>query len=224
MSTEEQLSQIKGVESIRNVYDNNKKNINIAAIAAIILMAGIWYYYKMYKPGFEKDANESFFMAARYYDTDSLNQSLNGDGINLGMLDIADEFGSTKSGQLATYYAGRILLQQGKFDEALEYLEDVSFSDEILAAQAITLAGDCYSELGDYSKAGDVYMDAANKRENDLTTPLALRKAGEAYEEAGELEDALDAFVELNENYIQSRDAINSEAKIARVKAKMAAN
>ncbi|MBT8327194.1 MAG: tetratricopeptide repeat protein, partial [Bacteroidia bacterium] len=166
MSTEEQLSEIKGVESLKQFYETNKQNINIAAIAAILLLAGVWYYYKQYKPSLEIEASDSLFMAERYYGEDSLNLALNGDGINLGMIDIADEYGSTKVGERATYFAGRILLEQGKYNESLEYLEDASFDDEFLAAQIIALQGDCYSELGEYEKAGDYYMKAANKRSN----------------------------------------------------------
>ncbi len=221
MSTEEQEGKAKGIDSLNNFYESNKKNINIAAIAVIILMAGVWYYFKQYKPGIERDAKDSFFMAERYYGQDSLNKALIGDGINLGMMDIADEFGSTKTGQQATYYAGRILLQQGKFQEALDYLSDVSMSDEIMAAQVISLQGDCYSELGNYSEAGDRYMYAADKRDNAFSRPIALKKAGEAFEEAAEFDDALDAYKALREEYSETPQAQNIEGKIARVSAKM---
>ena len=223
MSTEEQISQIKGVESLKQFYENNKQNINIAAIAGILLLAGVWYYYKQYKPSLEIEAADSLFTAERYYSEDSLNLALNGDGINLGMIDIADEYGSTKVGNRATYFAGRILLQQGKFQEALDYLEDASFDDEFMAAQTYTLQGDCYSELGEYAKAGDHYMKAANKRTNELSTPYALKKAGEAYEEGGEFGDALDAYEELAKEYSKTPQAENIKAIIARVKAKQAA-
>ena len=223
MSNEEQISQVKGVESLKDFYENNKQNINIAAIAGILLLAGVWYYYKQYKPALEIEAADSLFMAERYYSDDSLNLALNGDGINLGMIDIAYEFGSTKVGNRASYFAGRILLEQGKFQEALDHLEDASFDDEFMAAQIITLQGDCYSELGEFAKAGDYYMKAAHKRSNELTGPNALLKAGEAYEEGGSFDDAIDAYEEIQEEYNKTPEAINIEAKIARVKARQTA-
>ena len=224
MSTEEQSVENKGINSISEFYDNNKNNITIAGIALIVIAAGIWYYTNQYKPSVNKEANESSFMAMRYAQNDSLAKALNGDGINLGLKDIADEFGSTPAGNQASYLAGRALMEEGKYDEALEYLNDASFDDEILGAMAIALKGDCHSELGDYSKAGDVYMKAANARTNDMTTPYALLKAGVAYEEAGELSDALSAYNRVSEDYANSRQAANSniEAKIARVEAKIA--
>mgnify|MGYP000088398523 CR=1 FL=1 len=224
MSTEEQSVENKGIDSISNFYDNNKNNITIAGIALIIVAAGIWYYTNQYKPSVVREANESSFMAMRYAQQDSLSKALNGDGMNLSLKEVADEFGSTPSGNQATYLAGRALMAEGKFDEALDYLNDASFDDEILAAMVIALKGDCQSELGNYSEAGDVYMDAANKRTNDMTTPYALMKAGVAYEEAGDLSDALSAYKRLFEDYPDSRQASNSnvEAKIARVEAKIA--
>jgi hypothetical protein len=42
------------------------------------------------------------------------------------MLTIAEDFGSTKAGNLANFYAGTALMKQGKFDEAIEYLSDFS--------------------------------------------------------------------------------------------------
>ncbi|PCJ66512.1 MAG: cytochrome C biosynthesis protein [Bacteroidetes bacterium] len=223
MSTEEQSIENKGIQSISGFYNNNKNNVTIAGIALILVAAGIWYYGNVYKPELESEANKSFFMAERYFSTDSTNKALNGDGTNLGLIAIVDEFGSTKAGQQASYLAGRALMDQGKYDEALGYLEDVSLDDELLAAQVITLEGDCHSELGDYETAGDKYMKAANARENTMTTPYALLKAGKAYEEAGELNSALKAFEQLEKEYINSRQSSNVEAKIARVKAKIAA-
>ena len=225
MSTEEQhIQNEQGVDSIAKFYDDNKNNIMIAGIALILLAIGIYYYKNVYKPQLEKDANASFFMAERYYSMDSLNQSLNGDGQNLGMIDIADEFGSTKVGNQAKYYAGRILLEQGKYSEALEYLEDASFDDELLSAQIITLRGDCHSEMEEFEEAGDIYMKAARSRENELTTPYALSKAGIAYEEAKSYEDALEAYEKLSADYKNTPYAVQVEARIGRVKAKMASS
>jgi TolA-binding protein len=145
-----------------------------------------------------------------------------GDGVHLGMIDIADEFGSTKIGNQASYYAGRILLEQGKFEDALGYLSDVSMDDQIMAAQVITLQGDCYSEMENYKKAGKTYMAAANKRDNQLTTPYALLKAGAAFEQAGSFDDAVDAYQEIEESYPNSRQAEFVKALIARAEAKQA--
>ena len=223
MSTEEQSSENKGIQSISAFLETNKNNVLIAGIALIIVAGGIYYYNNSYAPAMETEANESLFMAERYFGQDSLDKALNGDGLNLGMKDIVDEFGSTSAGNRAAFFAGRILLEKGQFQEALDYLSDISMNDEIMAAQVTTLRGDCLSEMEQYGKAGDTYMKSANMRDNNLTTPYALLKAGAAYEEAGELDDAKSAYEKLQASYSDSRSADRVEARIARVEAKLSA-
>jgi TolA-binding protein len=135
------------------------------------------------------------------------------------MIAIADEYSGTKAGNQAAYYAGRILLDQGKFEEALDYLGDVTMDDEIMSAQVITLKGDCNSELEQYETAADLYIQAANSRTNELTTPYALLKAGMAYEEAGDPNEALEAYETLSANYAESQYAQKIEVRIAKAKA-----
>ena len=220
MNTEEQTTENQGIELFVQFFEKHKNNAIAAGIALIILAGGIYYYNNVYKPEQEMEAADSFFMSERYFGLDSLDKALMGDGVHLGMIDIADEFGSTKIGNQASYYAGRILLEQGKYDEALDYLSDVSMDDEIMAAQVITLQGDCYSEMEDYEKAGKTYMTAANKRDNQLTTPYALLKAGAAFEQAGSFNDAIEAYSEIDESYPNSRQAELVKALIARAEAK----
>tara|TARA_B100001059_G_scaffold69277_2_gene66350 strand:- start:730 stop:1401 length:672 start_codon:yes stop_codon:yes gene_type:complete len=222
MNTEEQTTENKGIESLIQFFEKHKKNAITAGIAMIVLACAIYYYNDVYAPEKEMEAADSFFMAERYFGLDSMDKALMGDGVHLGMIDIADEFGSTKIGNQASYYAGRILLDQGKFEEALDYLNAVSMDDEIMAAQLITLRGDCYSEMEDYEKAGKIYMNAASKRDNELTAPYALMKAGAAFEEAGSYNAAADAYREIEESYPNSRQAELVKALVARVKAKQA--
>ena len=222
MNTEEQTTENKGIESLIQFFEKHKKNAITAGIAMIILACAIYYYNDVYAPEKEMEAADSFFMAERYFGLDSMDKALMGDGVHLGMIDIADEFGSTKIGNQASYYAGRILLDQGKFEEALDYLNAVSMDDEIMAAQLITLRGDCYSEMEDYEKAGKTYMNAASKRDNELTAPYALMKAGAAFEEAGSYNAAAEAYQEIEESYPNSRQAELVKALVARVKAKQA--
>lgn len=224
MSTEEQYSTNKSTQSITQFLDTNKNNLLIAGIALILVAGGIYYYSNSYKPALESEANESLFTAERYYNQDSLDKALNGDGLHLGMIDIADEFGSTNAGNRASYYSGRILLEKGQYQEALDYLSKVSMDDEIMAAQVLTLRGDCHSEMENYKAAGELYMKAANKRENNLTTPYALMKAGIAFEEAGELSSAKKAYEKLQEDYATERIVDKIEVRIARVEAKLNAN
>ena len=64
-------------------------------------------------------------MAEQYYLLDSFNLALNGDGLELGLLDVVDQYGSTPSGKLAHYYIGMIYLKQGNYEDAIAHLKSI---------------------------------------------------------------------------------------------------
>ncbi|NUM32403.1 MAG: hypothetical protein HUU47_08780 [Bacteroidetes bacterium] len=207
------------IDEITKWYENNRKNANIGMIALIAIIAGVFYYFKYYKPQIENEAAAQLFMAERYFEKDSMDKVLKGDGKYSSAPDIADEYGNTKAGNLAKYYAGRAYMSKGDFKKALEYIEDASFNDEIMSSMIIGLQADCYSELGDLAKAADTYMKAAQKRENLYTSPMFLMKAGIHYEEVKKWEEAVKAYTMIKDKYKESRQAQLSMKYIARAMA-----
>jgi len=75
-------------------------------------------------------------MAQKYFEQDSLNKALNGDGQNPGFLDIIDEYSMTNASNLANYYTGLIFLKQGKYQDAINYLEKFDSDDEFVGPMA----------------------------------------------------------------------------------------
>lgn len=207
------------IEEATKWYENNRKNANIGLIVLIAIIAGVIYYFKYYMPGQEKEASAQLFMAERYFEKDSMDKVLKGDGKYSSAPDVADEYGSTKAGNLAKYYAGRAYMSKNEFNKALEYLEKASFTDEIMSSMIIGLRADCYSELGDLAKAADTYMKAAQKRENLYTSPMYLMKAGLHFEEVKKWEEAVKAYTMIKEKYKESRQAQLSMKYIARAMA-----
>ena len=207
------------IDEITRWYENNRKNANIGFIVLIVIIAGGFYYLRYYKPAQENEASAQLFMAERYFEKDSMDKVLKGDGKYSSAPDVADEYGNTKAGNLAKYYTGRAYMSKNEFKKALEYLEDASFSDEIMSAMIIGLRGDCYSELGDIAKAADTYMKAAQKRDNIYTSPMYLMKAGIHYEEVKKWEKAVKAYTMIKEKYKESKQAQTSLKYIARAMA-----
>lgn len=209
------------INQIAKWYESNRKNANIILIALIVAIAGFIYYLKVYQPQQELAAAGQLFMAERYFEKDSMNQVLKGDGKYPSAVDVADEYGNTKAGNLAKFYAGRAYMSKKDFKSALEYLEDVSFDDEIMAAMILGLQGDCHSELGETEKAADIYYKAGTKRENLFTSPILLMKAGQHYEVAKNYEAAVKAYKLIRDKYKESQQAQFSNKFIARAMAKM---
>ena len=113
--------RIKGIESW---YENNKKIINAILLGALVVVVGVYAYNNFLQKPKTVKANDAIFMAQQYFEMDSTNLALNGDGNNYGFLKIIDKYGSTDAGNLAKFYAGRILLGNGEFDKAIKYLKD----------------------------------------------------------------------------------------------------
>lgn len=198
-----------------------EKNQNIlmyAIIGIIVVVLGYFGYQRLYISPMESNAQEEIFMAQKYFEMDSLYRALNGDGNALGFLDIIDDYGATKSGNLARYYAGICYLKMGNFEEAIDYLEDYDPVDQVVGPMALGALGDAWLELNEPDKAVGYYMDAANENNNDFTTPMFLYKAGMTYEILGEYDDALQAYDRIYREYYRSAEGRTIERNIAEMK------
>lgn len=192
-------------------FVRKNRNVLIGAFAAVaVVIAGAFGYYQ-YKSSQNTEASAAMFQAVYYFEADSLNKALNGDGQYDGFIAIADEYGSTKTGNLAKFYAGTALLKQGKYQEALNYLEDFSSDDLLLQARAYSLIGDAQMELGNTAEAAAQYMKAANYKANEFFSPQYLMKAGMAYETQKNFAEAVATYDKIITNYPNTQEV--NEAK-----------
>lgn len=198
--------------------ENNQKTLTIIVSVIVIVILGFFGYQKFVVQPQEKEAQSQIFMAEMYFQKDSLDKALYGDGNYLGFIDIVDEYGITKTAKLANYYAGICLLKKGEFENAIVYLKNFSVDDHIIAPMALGAIGDSYSELKDFDKAASYYMDAANKDDNEFTSPTFLFKAGIAYEILKDYKNALKAYQRIQDDYKNSSEARDIEKYITRAK------
>ena len=213
--------EIRPKGKLEKIVDEHGKKIFVAGIALVLLVGG-WAWYSMkYVPQKQEEANAALFMAQRYFEKDSIGAVLNGTADDLGVLDIADEYGSTKAGHLAHYYAGRTYMKEGKFDEAIEHLEKTNFSDELMAPMTKALIGDCYSELEQFETAADYYWEAATMRDNEYSAPRCYMKAATVYEKLGNWDQALKAYNAIKNNYAESDLAKDIKKYISRAETKL---
>src|SRR6266581_3318817 len=118
---EEEKDLLENPEALKEKFvgfehwvESNPKII-IGVVAALVLTVGGYFGWKYYIDNQEAQAQKEMFQAVHYFETDSLNLAFNGDGNNLGFLQIIDEYGMTPAGNLATFYACVISFKQGKF-------------------------------------------------------------------------------------------------------------
>jgi predicted negative regulator of RcsB-dependent stress response len=200
--------------------ENNQKSLVIVVAVIVVIVLGYFGVNRYYLEPLEKEAQTQLFMAEAYFEQDSLNKALYGDGNNLGLLDVIDEYGSTKAGNLAKYYAGISFLKQGEFEDALDQLKSFKGKDHIVAAMALGAIGDVYLELDKKSEAAAQYLKAARHESNELTSPMFLLKAGETYELTGDVKKAVEIYNELKINYPNTTEGRNAERYIARAEGK----
>jgi tetratricopeptide (TPR) repeat protein len=213
MSKEKHTHQDDSFENVESALsktehfiEENQNRLSMIALAVIIIVAGYWGIKKFYFMPLEQEAQKEIFYAQQYFEKDSFNLALNGDGQNAGFLEIIDEYGSTKAGKLAGYYAGVANLHLGNYNEAVEYLKGFSCDEEMVAATAIGALGDAYAELGESDKAIAQYKSAA-AFDNTLTAPTYLMKLGVMYEAKGDYPAAVKAYQTIKDKYGSSAEA-----------------
>jgi len=199
-----------------NWMESNPKTV-IGITLAVLLIVGGYFGFHYYKESQNTLAQKEMFQAVFYFEADSLDRALNGDGNNLGFLAIIEDFGITDAGNLANYYAGVCYLKQGKFELARLYLEDFSSNDLLVQARAYSLLGDTYMEENNYDDAARFYEKAANYKPNKYFSPTYLMKEALAYEKLNQNDKAKEAYDKVINQYWDSGEYQNARKFKARL-------
>ncbi|MBL7866195.1 MAG: cytochrome C biosynthesis protein, partial [Cyclobacteriaceae bacterium] len=123
------------VTGIEQWIEHNPK-IVFGVLGALILVVGGYFGWRYYIDSQDDQAQREMFQAVRYFEADSLNLALEGDGNHLGFKQIVEDYGMTPAGNLANFYAGAICLKQGKYPLAIVYLNDFKADDQLVQARA----------------------------------------------------------------------------------------
>lgn len=203
-------------ETRQDFVENNQKTIIYVALALALLIGAYFAYKSFIKEPAEKAAMESLYKAESQFAQDSFALALDnpGDG-NDGFLTIIDNYGSTKAGNLAKYYAGVSYLNLGRFQDAIDYLEDFSPAGKVSPIMKNGVLGDAYSELNDLDKALSFYKKAGFNSDNELLTPYYLRKYGALSEVQGDKDAAINAYKEIKSKYPDSSEGQSIDKYLA---------
>jgi predicted negative regulator of RcsB-dependent stress response len=206
------------VATIQAYWEKNGKAISYVFMAIILIVAGFFAYRNLISEPNEKKATEAMFRAEEYYRADSARLALNGDNINAGFLKIISRYGGTKSGKLASFYAGSCYMKLGDFNNAVKYLKDFSTSQKQLQIRAYGLLGDAYSEQGKKQEAAEQYKKAGTYDEkDDLLSPEYLFRAGYLYESLGKTQDAIAAYQLVKDRFPASARGKEVDKYLARL-------
>tara|TARA_B100000780_G_scaffold36890_1_gene22965 strand:+ start:2100 stop:2867 length:768 start_codon:yes stop_codon:yes gene_type:complete len=191
--------------------EKNSKPLFYGLVIVIVLILGFLGYNKyVIEPQETAASNELSFPRKHFNeantaagsDIDSLLQlGLDGVDNKFGFLDISTQYNGTKAANIANYYAGVSYLKMKEYQKAIEYLSKFNSDDELLGPTALGAIGDAFADIDQAEDALDYYEKAANKKDNEFTTPLFLFKAGRTAMDLGQFSKAEKMFAKIKENY-----------------------
>ena len=199
-----------------DVFENNRQAVYgvVGGILAVVVLVLGWNYYQDSR---NDAALADMAEAVRMYEAGSWQAALDGDLSFAGMIDIAEQYGSTTSGNLARFYAADALFRVGDMDRALEYFESYSKGSDYIGASAFAGEAAIHELQGDHDRAGDLYMRAANVFASDITSPMYLSNAARAYKAAGNNDDAAEALELIRDEYPASQVARDVDYRLAQL-------
>src|SRR5690554_1440470 len=176
ITKEEIIEQFKGTMILKY------SSYVVGGIAVVVLAV---LSYQKFVSGPKQEASKAEIANAIMY--------LEKDSTQLAIAEFEDlvaSYNGYKGGEISQYALGNLYFEQGDYEAALNELKGVKIEDTYLQTLAIGTQGDCYSELQEYKNAVKMYIKAAERKENDVMTPMFYYKAGLNAEEAGDFEKA----------------------------------
>lgn len=203
-------------DQAQNFIDRNQRTI-IGAAAVILLLVGAYFGYKhLIQAPKQAEAVQAMTQAQNQFEKDSFALALENPGVGAaGFLQIIDDYGSVPAGNLAKYYAGICYLQLGRYEDAIDYLNDYKAHTDITKTMKSGALGDAYSEQGKYDQALTAYKKAADVKQNDLLTPYYLKKYALLAHSQGQKDKALAAFKTIRDEYPTSNEGLEADKYIA---------
>jgi len=198
---------------------NQKAILTVVGVVAVVIV-GIILVQKFWMEPKNTEAANEMYLSQSFYEQavnattaqDSLfNLALNGTAGKYGFLDIVENYGSTAAGNQARFYAGMSYLNMKNYQEAINYLDAYSADDEMTGPLAKGAIGDAFVQLNQQEEALKYYVQAATIKNNEITTPRFLLKAGVIAMNLNKSAEALGYFTRITEEFKDSGEFARAE-------------
>lgn len=192
-----------------------QKQLLIAVAALVLIIGGYWAYKVLVVEPKTKDAQVALFRGEEYFRSGMDSLALNGDGNGyVGFLAIIDEYGATKTGDLAKAYAGLSYARLGQYEQALSYLKDFSGGDHMITPAVKGAIGDCLVNTGKASDATSYFEGAAKDANDALLSPIYYKKAAIVYRDLKNYDKVISLFTKIKNDYMASPEASEADKYI----------
>ena len=201
------------LDELKRQFKTNKtlKLATYAVGGVLVLVVGYLAYYQFVVTPKNKKSEDAYWYGLNLAASDSTDLAIE------ELTAQVKKYDGYTGGENAQFVLGRQYMEKGDFKKALEVLKGVELEDNYLAAIAVGLQGDCYSELKNYKEAAAKYNEAAKASDNEWTSPTYLFKAGLCAEELQDFDAALKLYKEIQDKYTIFANNKSIDKYIARV-------
>ena len=213
-------SHVESSSNTEAFFIKFKKQILIAVVAVIVVIAGLLLYKAYVQAPREDKASTALAKGQQYFNQEQFDKALNGDGAGYaGFVKIASDYSGTDAANLADLYAGLCYANLGKWAEAVTYLEQFSSKgDAMISPSAMAALGNAYANTGNVDKAISILKKAADMADskaedgtNNSLAPTFLVQAAQLLESQKKNDEALKIYQDVKKKYVNAQVVQSSE-------------
>ena len=209
----------EALSSSEQFIEKNQNAIMIGLGIVIVIVLAVLAYHNLYlKPKNEK-AQAAIYKGERYFENQQDSIALFGDGNDyIGFEEVMNQFGGTKTADLARAYAGISYSRMGDNEKALHYLNKFKGGDKLITPAITGAIGDVYMNMDKSDKAINHFLKAAKAADDNMLSPIYYKKAGLAYMHAQNFEKAIETFEMIKKTYLNSPEGQEADKYIEQAK------
>lgn len=213
-------SHVESSSNTEAFFIKFKKQILIAVVAVIVVIAGLLLYKAYVQAPREDKASTALAKGQQYFNQEQFDKALNGDGAGYaGFVKIASDYSGTDAANLADLYAGLCYANLGKWAETVTYLEQFSSKgDAMISPSAMAALGNAYANTGNVDKAISTLKKAADMADskaedgtNNSLAPTFLVQAAQLLESQKKNDEALKIYQDVKKKYVNAQVVQSSE-------------
>ncbi len=219
-SAEKNLESInEALSSSEQFIEKNQNAIMIGLGIVIVVVLAFLAYHNLYKKPKNEKAQTAIFKGERYFQNQQDSLALFGNGNDyIGFEEVINQFGGTKTADLAKAYAGISYSRLGDNEKALKYLNKFKGGDKLITPAITGAVGDVYMNMDMSDKAANQFLKAAKAADDNLLSPIYYKKAGLAYLHSQNFDKAIEIFETIKKTYLNSPEGQDASKYIEQAK------